>query len=216
MRDQLRELEGQLVYATGRLQRMVRVEGHTYDGMLTTVKFWRWNGEPLCKPPDREPDATADHAWIRGGAGPELLEAVFSLGRISYYRRADGSIDLGLKIVEYFDLEAAIMSTDKLPWEKRLAYLRKVSRRLKKSEREGKPVATLKRPLSFCRAWLNDEIWMMTDAVKKIAKYKERLATQEEERRSRRAKPRGLNALGPINQPHRNKGGIQSTTGFNK
>ena len=101
MRDQLRPLEGQLVVFKGRAtekQRQadgllgiclaaVEVRPHRTDTAMRLV-------EPI----------KLDHAWIRGLADDDvdfrgLLRSMAGVARVTYYRRSDGSVDLGLRAV---------------------------------------------------------------------------------------------------------------------
>ena len=98
-RPQLAALENELAYVTGRVSDWKRSAEHD-DLLLTGVKLWRWDGEAPIKASTTQPSATLDHLWFRctrGSAHVERLAMTCGIGRIRYYRRADGSFDLGLE-----------------------------------------------------------------------------------------------------------------------
>ena len=98
-RPQLAALENELVYFTARVSEWRRAEDFD-DLLLTGVKLWRWDGEAPIKAYTAPPTTTADHLWLRctrGSAHVERLSMTCGIGRIAYYRRSDGSFDLGLE-----------------------------------------------------------------------------------------------------------------------
>ena len=98
-RPQLAALENELAYFTGRVKDWKRSAEHD-DLLLTGVKLWRWDGEAPIKASTTPPSATADHIWLRctrGSAQVERWAMTCGIGRIAYYRRSDGSFDLGLE-----------------------------------------------------------------------------------------------------------------------
>ena len=121
MREELKALENQTVAVTGRI-----IEIRKYDGgidMLVKncdVRPW----DHMSKVLEADPVHT-DHLWLRVEGGPtyterkssELLQKILMVGRIRYYRRADGeSVDLGFEVAE-------CISIDELAFAARSAYI---------------------------------------------------------------------------------------------
>lgn len=110
MRNQLAPLEGQLVIAAGRLAEVRRQQGRV-NHMLRNVSAWRWDGRSAVNL-DAKPDCTVDHLWCPiPGSEKEpvgMLEKVIITGQVSYYTRADGSVDLAINTRGSLDLDAAL------------------------------------------------------------------------------------------------------------
>lgn len=112
MREALRPLEGALVIAKGRiLQKNLRHDlPDTVDVLLGSVSIYRWDGTSVVDAHTRpEPDAKAEHLWLRmpaeGCEGSELLSKTFVFGRVGWYARARGDIDLGITALVAHDLD---------------------------------------------------------------------------------------------------------------
>lgn len=116
-RDQLRPLEGQLVIVVG-IRAGFRRTRVTAADLIRACRIWRWDGDrPLPSGGNwraawGEPDAVVDHLWV-ASEGPEateieLLSRGWSVGRIGWYRRADGSVDLGYRTLPAVLIERAL------------------------------------------------------------------------------------------------------------
>lgn len=109
IRNSLLPLEGELVAAAGHYRSASR-HGDRLDHLLTNVRVWRWDGEaPLNF--DAPADATVDHLWTSLPAGStkgiELMQTVIMLGRVGWYSRGDGSVDLAIQTIPCFDMDVA-------------------------------------------------------------------------------------------------------------
>jgi hypothetical protein len=98
VRDPLRPFENQLLLFTGRLA-SVRSHGDQRDHLIRALKCWQWDGNAAIDL-ERPCDLRIDHAWVRVSAdhspSMELLRPCTGVARVSWYRRSDGSVDLGL------------------------------------------------------------------------------------------------------------------------
>jgi hypothetical protein len=95
MREELRDLEGQLVYVVGRIKE-ARPDGEFIDVLLTRPCLHRWDGNERLT---GENPIHTDHLWLRvtrEAMAVELLEKAVTIGRVGYYRRTDGTVDLGV------------------------------------------------------------------------------------------------------------------------
>ena len=109
-REALRPLEGQLVYLSGFMETW-RVGDGTVDACLRNVSIHPWDGEQAIGTCSKT--VQLDHAWIRitgdiDGKKPERLLSYEAIGRVSWYRRTDGSVDLGLQRVMSLCLERCL------------------------------------------------------------------------------------------------------------
>jgi len=98
MRTELKDLEGGLAFFTARIKDWQEGDGHR-DYLLQAVKVWPWDGESRV---GRGKPIRLDHLWHRvrnteANTDFELLSACNGVGRVGWYARRDGSIDLGLK-----------------------------------------------------------------------------------------------------------------------
>ena len=106
-RESLRPLEGQLVYFQGFMESWRKGDG-TVDACLRNLKVRPWDGErPI---DDCRQLVRLDHAWLRVTTDnwipqPKRLSAYEAMGRVGWYRRRDGSVDLGLRTVTSLCLE---------------------------------------------------------------------------------------------------------------
>ena len=97
MRDQLCAMEGQLVGVTGRLSGF----GHRKDLFcLANCLINSWDGASSVKACiEEQPGAVrVDHMWVSldGFNGVKRYEQFGLMGRVGWYSRADGSVDLGI------------------------------------------------------------------------------------------------------------------------
>ena len=93
MRDQLRPFEGQLVFIEGRLTEASRRDDKQYF-MMRRPKITPWDG--ISAVDFRNPATSVDHLWVDlGSGGVQMLQHCFTLTRIRYYTRSNGSVDLG-------------------------------------------------------------------------------------------------------------------------
>ena len=109
-REVLRPLEGQLVYLAGFMETW-REGGSGFDACLRNVSIHPWDGEQAIRSCSKE--VQIDHAWIRisgdiDGKRPERLLSYEAIGRVCWYRRSDGSVDLGLERVMSLCLERCL------------------------------------------------------------------------------------------------------------
>ena len=97
-RDSLRELEGGLVHFEGRVLDIHTNEPGARDFLLGNVTLRRWDGNSRVRK-EGPVAAVVDHAWFRRPVGDtlELLMPVHGVARVSWYRRSDGTVDLGLQ-----------------------------------------------------------------------------------------------------------------------
>ena len=111
----LHHLEGGLVTATGRIQhKHLRKDiPNAVDVLLTSVKIYRWDGVSAITLDRDTPDATTDHMWLRmpiaGCEGSELLSKTFVIGRVGWYSRASGDVDLGVTALVAHDIDAVYL-----------------------------------------------------------------------------------------------------------
>jgi hypothetical protein len=109
MRHQLQPLEGGLVVAIGRIHQKTYREG-TADVLLKNVKLHHWDGSSALTVDQTNPSATTDHLWLRmaasGCKSNELLSTTMVIGRVGWYARACGTIDLGVTALVAHDLDA--------------------------------------------------------------------------------------------------------------
>ncbi len=104
MRNELKALEGQLVYVLGRVTE-ARINADSLDALMPRPRLHRWDGK---SPLREESPIPTDHLWVRTGReglGVEMLETAVVIGRVGYYRRANGTVDLGVKAVPGFDVD---------------------------------------------------------------------------------------------------------------
>ena len=102
MRDQLRPLEGQLVVFKGRATEKQRQADGLLGICLAAVEVRPHRTDTAMRMVE---PIKLDHAWIRGLADDDvdfrgLLRSMAGVARVTYYRRSDGSVDLGLRAVE--------------------------------------------------------------------------------------------------------------------
>ena len=97
MRDQLLAMEGQLVGVTGRVSGF----GHRKDLFcLANCLINSWDGASSIRACTNEQPGTVrvDHMWVScdGFGGVKRYEQFGLMGRVGWYSRADGSVDLGI------------------------------------------------------------------------------------------------------------------------
>lgn len=115
MRNELQHLENELVFIKGRvLKKNVRQDlDNTVDVLVTPAKLYRWNGSDSFDPENAELAAQTDHIWIRmpipQASHIELLMEVYSFGKVNYYTKADGSIDLTVDVKPSVNLDQLLM-----------------------------------------------------------------------------------------------------------
>jgi len=106
MRDELRPLEGQLVIVTGRVNNhQHRPQGH-YDTCLRDIEVHPFDpARPAISPNPIQ----LDHLWF---LEPPIISKVGSekmyMGRVSFYTRSDGSLDIGINPIKSMCLDHAI------------------------------------------------------------------------------------------------------------
>ena len=106
-RESLRPFEGQLVHFSGFMENWRTGDG-IVDACLQKLKVRPWDGQS----PIHEcgPAIKVDHAWIRVASEnwmprPERLSIYEAVGRVGWYRRSDGTVDLGLTTLPSLCLE---------------------------------------------------------------------------------------------------------------
>jgi hypothetical protein len=112
MREQLKQLEGQLVVLQGRVAKARITEDDRYYFCVSKPALRPWDANaPLL---DCKVAAKADHVWVQTDSTcnwPRLYEKHFMVGTCGYYRRKNGSVDLTVTKT------AAILNGQKLIWE---------------------------------------------------------------------------------------------------
>jgi hypothetical protein len=112
-RPELRPLENQLVFVSGRITQWHKnrgPEGKNDDICLSNVRLWTWDRQAAVDLWTIAPTATTEHLWVRGTSGAiasERLAETICVGRISYYTRSDGTADLGLEVRTSYCLDDA-------------------------------------------------------------------------------------------------------------
>lgn len=118
-RDSLRPLEGQLVWFCGRLDTWRPMADGQLTACMVHVTVRPWDGEAAIR--DCLVAAVVDHAWIGGIPTTWKRERLLSyegIARVGWYRRTDGTVDLGLTKVPSLDLETVVRglaAVDHLP-----------------------------------------------------------------------------------------------------
>jgi len=137
MRDQLRAFEGQIVIVTGRItERKIQTDGSAAI-CLNAVEIRPHRTDVPLR--DLTP-VRVDHLWIRDlEAGAldwrGLLRAMSGAARVTYYRRRDGSVDLGIESVGGVCLENVINAADAEPTNRaRNAVIANAADRIKRGE----------------------------------------------------------------------------------
>lgn len=99
MRHELSPFEGDLVSVTGWIKEWRKNRSdETDDICIVNASLTRWDGSSAVDIFGCE--AKVHHIWIRvpkNTCDAELLEKVQFLGKVGYYCRADGSVDLGVR-----------------------------------------------------------------------------------------------------------------------
>ena len=104
-RDSLRPLEGQLVWFCGRLDTWRPMADGQLTACLVAVTIRPWDGEAAVK--DCPVAVVLDHTWIGNIPTTQPRERLLSyegMARVGWYRRSDGSVDLGLQKVPALEL----------------------------------------------------------------------------------------------------------------
>jgi hypothetical protein len=97
-RDSLRHLEGQVVHFSGRLSTWREQHDGDLAACLSHVQVRPWDGDAAIS--SCPVTAVVDHVWIHGIPTSQPRERLLSyeaIGRVAWYRRADGSVDLGIE-----------------------------------------------------------------------------------------------------------------------
>jgi hypothetical protein len=112
MREELKQLEGQLVVLQGRVAKARITEDDRYYFCVSKPALRPWDGNaPLL---DCKVAAKTDHVWVQTDSScnwPRLYEKHFMVGTCGYYTRKNGSVDLTVTKT------AAILNGQKLIWE---------------------------------------------------------------------------------------------------
>ena len=107
MRTQLTELEGQTVSVTGRLKEWRKNRSEEFDDIcIVTANVTPWDG--LSAVDVEASGAKVNHLWVRipkDMAEAELLTKIHMIGKVTWYRRADGSVDLGVKALKAISMD---------------------------------------------------------------------------------------------------------------
>jgi hypothetical protein len=199
MRTELAPFENETVSVIGRIKewRKNRAEG-TEDICISGARVARWDAmSPL--DPDAC-DAKVHHLWIRipkGLCDSQLLSKVHFIGRVGWYTRSDGSVDLGIRAMKAICMDLLA---------KRIAEWRRSGSWTFDEFAEGDQLIE---EIDFCLAalyhqgeggyaysWAHDCL----DACKRLLRFKQQIARFLEANRSRacplnRGKPRGLDPL---------------------
>jgi len=113
MRHQLAALENELVLIHGWFKEH-RKRKDIAHLLLSNVQVIKYEGESIAYN-DAKPVCTLDHLWCREpGAenlkGRELFTKVFYVGRVKPYTRSNGSIDYGVVVEEFEDVDNYILN----------------------------------------------------------------------------------------------------------
>jgi hypothetical protein len=101
-RAELRSHENQLVQFDGWVESWTCRDDGTKDVLLKQLAFTPYDLNTVARQERDHAVATTDHVWLRVPPGTDYdsmrrLDHVFGYGRIGWYSRADGSVDLGLR-----------------------------------------------------------------------------------------------------------------------
>ena len=107
MRNQLAPFEGGLVSITGRLKewRKNRVGGLD-DLCVINASVSAWDGHSAVNV--KACEAKVHHLWVRipsGLCAAKLLDKVQFVGRVNWYQRSDGTVDLGVSSLKATSLD---------------------------------------------------------------------------------------------------------------
>ena len=110
MRTALKRLENQLVFCHGRvIKKTKRFDDGTMDILVSPVTVKAWDGHSSIDSIPQDQTEKIDHLWLRADARNsarlEMLQRAGFIGRIGYYTRADGSVDLAVNTVPAVSLE---------------------------------------------------------------------------------------------------------------
>ena len=97
MRDQLRDIEGQLVFIEGRVTSYSNRNGKKYICLQRPLVI-PWDGNRALKASAEDQLIEGlDHLWVQtsGHDQIEMMRHVLSCSRVKWYARKDGSVDLG-------------------------------------------------------------------------------------------------------------------------
>ena len=113
MRHQLATLKNELVIVVGWFKEH-RKRKDIAHLLLSNVHIIKYEGEDIAYN-DAKPICTLDHLWCREpGAentkGRELFTQVFYIGRVKPYTRANGSIDYGVIVEPFEDVDDYIFN----------------------------------------------------------------------------------------------------------
>ena len=167
-RESLRPLEGQLVYFQGFMESWRKGAG-TVDACLRNLKVRPWDGE--CPIDDCRQVIRLDHAWLRVTSEnwifqPKRWSSYEAVGRVGWYRRRDGSVDLGLSTVPSLCLDSALDGIfDRLKgssWGERVSSFEALQDSIEAHQKRG-----LGAIYSHARS--------VSDGVAEIARFRERL-----------------------------------------
>ena len=114
MREQLKQLEGQLVVLRGRVAAARITDNNRYYFCVSNPKISPWDGNEPLKDASSSNTVRADHVWIQTSTDcnwPKLYEKHFMVGTCGYYTRKDGSVDLSVTKT------AAILNGQKFLWD---------------------------------------------------------------------------------------------------
>lgn len=111
MRQELQHLENQLVFCRGRLLEKRKAPGGTVDLLLKKVRVRPWNGFDAVGYDPVAGEVHTDHLWVRmrqEDTDCELLSRAYIIGDIYYYRRANFTVDLGVRSAPALDIDFAV------------------------------------------------------------------------------------------------------------
>jgi len=97
MRDQLRDVEGQLIFIEGRVTSYSNRNGKKYICLQRPLVI-PWDGNAALKASaEHQLIDGLDHLWVQtsGHDQIEMMRHVLSCSRVKWYARKDGTVDLG-------------------------------------------------------------------------------------------------------------------------
>jgi len=217
MRNQLRQLEGQLVLITARKVSQRRSEDGRHFVLIKAAKVWRWDGlSPIDVVEANPPAAQVDHLWLQtsGRSPAELLERLTYGARIGWYRRSDGSVDLGATVLPMLAIEQTLIEFLKgtVSWSTagKARSLRQLLQDIEQHIATGAPVlAQVTHPHELLKAWR-----YTLDNLERSAAAEERAFSGTAMKELRRYRPGHAIELFPVPSTRRRRPqGIRPTAG---
>jgi len=110
-------LEGHLVFCHGRILEKKPAGDGLIDVLLKPATIREWNGFDAIGKDAPKGQVETDHLWLRmpkDSCAAEMLMKAYVIGEVYYYRRADFSVDLGIKSSPVIDLDLLFTEAQEL------------------------------------------------------------------------------------------------------